>query len=187
MHRLKPDKEAAVSKRQSEDSERKLFPTPSGKIEIHSQLIAKMNHPMIPPIPRYMESWESLNDPLAEKYPLQLITSHYRLRAHSQFYNLPWLRELQTQELTINTLDAKARGIRQGDKVRVFNSRGETLIPARVTERIMPGVVEIQEGAWYDPDENGTDRGGCPDVLTANVTSPGGAFTCNTTLVQVEK
>ena len=71
--------------------------------------------------------------------------------------------------------------------VRVFNDRGEMIIPAHVTERIMPGVVDIPQGAWYNPDENGVDRGGCPNVLTKNVTSPAGAFTSNTALVQVEK
>ena len=71
--------------------------------------------------------------------------------------------------------------------VRVFNERGETRIPAKVTQRIMPGVVALHEGAWYDPDENGIDRGGCPNMLTKNMTSPGGAYNPNTALVQIEK
>ncbi|TET79495.1 dimethyl sulfoxide reductase subunit A, partial [candidate division TA06 bacterium] len=97
------------------------------------------------------------------------------------------LRELQTQAVWISSADAQDRGIRDGDMVRVFNSRGEMIIPVRVTERIMPGVVDIPEGAWYDPDENGVDRGGCCNVLTKDEHSPGGAFVSNTTLVQVEK
>ena len=51
----------------------------------------------------------------------------------------------------------------------------------------MPGVVDIPEGAWYDPDENGVDRGGCPNVLLNDEPSPGGALCTNTALVQVEK
>ena len=187
FYRIKFDKPAAASKKELEKPEHKLFPTPSGKIEIYSQIVAKMNHPLIPPIPKYIEPWESLNDPLAKKYPLQLVTPHYKFRAHSQFHNLPWLRDLQTQAVIINTLDAESRGIQQGDMVRVFNDRGEVMIPARVTERIMPGVVALEEGAWYDPDENGIDHGGCPNVLTKNVTSPAGAFAHNTALVQVKK
>ena len=174
-------------KREIEDPANNPFPTPSGKIEIYSQQIADIKNPLIPPIPKYIETWESLNEPLAEKYPLQLITTHFKRRAHSQFDNIPWLRELEPQAVKINTHDAQARGIKDGDPVRVFNDRGEMIIPAKVTQRIMPSVVDVPEGAWYDPDEQGIDHGGCPNVLTRDAYSPGGAFTTNTCLVQVEK
>ncbi len=187
IHRLKFGKSTPVAKKELEDPEQKSFPTPSGKIEIYSQIIDKMNHPLIPPIPKYLETWESLNDHLAKKYPLQLITPHFNRRAHSQFDNLPWLRELQTQVVTISTLDAESRGIRQGDMVKIFNDRGEVRIPVEMTERIMPGVVAIPQGAWCTPDRNGIDYGGCPNMLTKNISSPGGAFTCNTALVQMER
>jgi anaerobic dimethyl sulfoxide reductase subunit A len=156
-------------------------------MELYSEIIARLDDPRIPPLPSHIESWESLNDPLAEKYPLQLITPHFKRRAHSQFDNLPWLRELQTQAVSINTSDAEKRGIRSGDPVRIFNDRGEVRIPAKVTERIIPSVVALPQGAWYQPDEQGIDHGGCANVLTKNVTSPGGSFVCNTTLVQIEK
>ncbi len=89
--------------------------------------------------------------------------------------------------MLINSADARVRGIKDGDMVRVFNDRGQMIIPARVTERIMPGVVDIPEGASFNPDENGIDRGGCANVLTRDEASPGGAFCGNTALVQVEK
>lgn len=181
------NKTAAAPAKEPEDSEQKLLPTPSGKVEIYSRLIAEMQHPLIPPIPEYIETWESLNDPLADKYPLQLITPHIKRRAHSQFDNLPWLRDLETQAVSINTLDAESRGIHDGDMVKIFNDRGEVVIPARVTERIMPGVIALPQGAWYSPDENGIDHGGCANVLTKNVTSPAGAFPSHTALVQVKK
>jgi len=56
-----------------------------------------------------------------------------------------------------------------------------------VTERIMPGVICIFEGAWYDPDEQGIDRGGCVNVLTKDAYSEGGASALNTALVQASK
>ena len=161
------------------------FPTPSGKIEIYSQQWADLNRPDLPPIPKYVETWESRNDPLTAEYPLQLISTHFYGRANAQFVNIPWLKELFRQEMWISTIDAESRGIANGDMVRVFNDRGEILVPARVTERIMPGVVDVPHGAWYDPDKQGVDRGGCPNVLTRDTYSPGGAFPFNTCLVQI--
>jgi len=87
----------------------------------------------------------------------------------------------------INPKDAGPRGIKDGDPVRVFNDRGEVIIPAEVTQRIIPGVIDIPQGAWYDPDERGVDRGGCANVLTRDTRSPGGAMPSNTCLVQIEK
>jgi anaerobic dimethyl sulfoxide reductase subunit A len=88
--------------------------------------------------------------------------------------------------MSINPVDAEPRGIRDGDDVFVFNEQGKLAIPARVTKRIVPGVISIYEGAWYDPDENGVCRGGCVNVLTKAAYSPGGAATLKTALVQVE-
>ena len=120
-------------------------------------------------------------------YPLQLISPHAKGRVHSTLYNVPWLRELETQRVWINAVDAEARGINDGDEVMVFNDRGKMIIPVWVTERIMPGVVCIFEGGWYSPDEEGIDRGGCVNVLTMDEYSPGGASIMNTALVQVRK
>ena len=79
------------------------------------------------------------------------------------------------------------RGINDDDLVRIFNDRGQVIIPAKVSLRIMPGVVDVPQGAWYEPDENGIDRGGCANTLTRDEYSPGGACCTNTALVQVEK
>ncbi|MBI2830727.1 MAG: molybdopterin-dependent oxidoreductase [Chloroflexi bacterium] len=174
-------------RKQIEDPQNNPFPTPSGKIEIYCQRIADMNDPLIPPIPKYIESWEGPNDPLARKYPLQLLTTHIWRRAHTQYDNIPWLRELEPQTVHINSSDAKARGIKNGDMVRVFNDRGVTIIPAKVSDRIMPGVADVPQGAWYAPDKDGVDRAGSCNVLTRDEPSPGGSYTTNTSLVQVEK
>lgn len=163
------------------------FPTPSGKIEIYSQPLAAMNQPLLPPIPKYIEAWEGRADPLAARYPLQLLTTHFKLRAHSQYENIPWLRELTPQAVTLNPKDAAARGIKEGDTVYVFNERGTMMLPALVSERIMPGVVDIPQGAWFSPDAAGIDRRGCANTLTRDVGSPGGAACHNTALVEVSK
>jgi len=187
LHKMNPKEPHVAFREQIEDPANNPFPTPSGKIEIYSQLIADMNNPEIPPIPKYIETWEGLSDPLSRKYPLQLITTHFKGRAHSQFHNVPWLRELLPQTVLISSLDAKARGIGDGDHVRVFNDRGQMIIKATVSQRIMPGVVDVPQGAWYEPDQNGVDRGGCANILTKDDYSPGGANCTNTALVQVER
>ena len=171
-------------KEQIEDPKNNPFPTTSGKIEIYSQTLADLNNPQLPPIPKYFEGWEK---PLIEKYPLRLMSAHAHTHVKSQFHNIPWLRELEPQRLWINPIDARARGISDGGLAKVFNDQGQMLIPARVTERIMPGVTFLPDGAWFAPDENGVDRGGCANVFTTDKPSPGGAFACNSSLVQVEK
>ncbi len=187
VHRIDLAEPRVAFKKEIEAPDENPFPTPSGKIEIYSQQLADMDNPRLPPLPRYIEPWEGVNDPLAEKYPLQLITIHFKRRALSQFDNIPWLRELEPQAMWINSVDARQRGISDGDMTLVFNDRGKVLIPAKMTERIMPGVVCIPHGAWHDPDENGVDRAGSANVLTSDEHSPGGAFPFNTCLVQVQK
>ena len=148
--------------------------------------MADLEHPEVPPIPKYIPAKETRRSPLAEKYPLELITPHFKNRALSQFDNIPWLRELGGQEVWLNSADAEARGINDGEMVRVFNDRGQILLQAKVTERIMPGVVSVPQGAWYSPDEKGLDRGACANVLTSEEHSPAGAYHFNTSLVEVE-
>ena len=182
-----PDRPYVAFRRQIEDPENNPFPTPSGKIEIYSQQLANMNDPNLPAIPKYIEAWEGPNDPMAQKYPLQLITIHPRRRAHTQGETIPWLMETQVQGVQVNPADALSRRIADGDSVKVYNNRGVTMLPAVVTRRIKKGVVAIPEGAWYNPDQDGLDKGGGPNVLTKDESSPGGGFVTNSCLVQVEK
>lgn len=188
VHKIQLAWPPVAFEKQIKDPANNPFPTPSGKIEIYSQRLADLADPELPAIPKYIEPWESRNDPLAKKYPLQLVTIHPKTRVHSSGYGrIPWIKELEPHTVWINTADALARKIANGDLVRVFNDRGQMLIQAKVTQRIMPGVVCVEEGAWYTPDKRGVDRGGCTNVLTKNRHSPGGAFTSNTCLVEAEK
>ncbi|MFN4340633.1 MAG: molybdopterin-dependent oxidoreductase [Azonexus sp.] len=170
------------------------FETPSGKIEILSGYLASVKDWTktqygyeIPYIPKWVEPFESLNHPKAQQFPFHMITPHPRWRTHSIFHNIPWLRETYQQEITISARDAKARGIVTGDIVEVWNERGKVVVPAYVTERCMPGVVVLYEGAWMDLAKDGTDRAGNPDFLTLDQPSPAGAFAYNTILVDFRK
>ena len=169
--------------------------TPSGKIEIFSSTLSQYDDWTktaygyeIPAIPKWIDPWESLNaKEKTVKHPYHLISPHPRWRTHSIFNNIGWLRETYSQEVTINASDAKKLGIKTGDTVEVFNDRGRVVVPAYVTERCMPGVMVLHEGAWMDLDENGVDRAGNPDFLTLDEPSPAGAFAYNTVLVNVQK
>jgi len=186
VHKMKLSGPEISFEKQIEDPKNNPFPTLSGKIEIYSQLIADLNNPALPPVPKYIEPWEGPADPLTDRYPLQLMTVHSAARAHSCFDNNPLLKDVEPQGLYISNRDAQSRNIENGNLVRVFNDRGETIVQARVTERIMPGVVSLSEGAWYHPDDKGRDRAGSPNVLTRDHYAPGGGYPYNTNLVQVE-
>ncbi|MFX1430862.1 MAG: molybdopterin-dependent oxidoreductase [Promethearchaeota archaeon] len=187
LYRLKLEEPYVAFKEQIEDIENKPFNTPSGKIEIYSQRIADLNDPENPPIPKYMERWEGRYDPLSIKYPIQLISPHPKNRVHSELFLVQWLKEVEPHVAWINPIDAEARGVKDGDDILVFNDRGKITITAWLTERIIPGVISIFEGAWYNPDENGIDRGGCVNTLTKDAYSPGGASALNSCLVEVKK
>lgn len=140
------------------------FDTPSGKIEIFSKRLYEGG--LLPGNPRYTPCGEGPADPLRKKYPLQLIGFHTKRRCHSIHEKNVLLRELDPTTVWINPADAETRGIADGAMAEVFNDRGTVRIPAKVTERIMPGVIGIHEGAWYAPKADGTDTGGCLNVLT---------------------
>lgn len=91
------------------------------------------------------EAWNK--NPLFKKYPLVFIQEHSRYRVHSQWFNTPMLRELDPEPLArISRKDAKARNIKTGDIVEVFNDRGKAVVKAEVNDSISPGVLSIPKG-----------------------------------------
>jgi anaerobic dimethyl sulfoxide reductase subunit A len=154
--------------------------TPSGKIEISCAQAAAYGLPSVPSYVGEVADGE-------RAYPLQLITPHSKLRSNSCLHASPWLRRLELHAVWINTRDASVRGIAQGDRVQVFNERGIICLPAKVTERIMPGVVCVYQGTWYQPGPDGVDDGGCANVLTSHRTSPTGGCATHSDWVQVRR
>jgi molybdopterin-containing oxidoreductase family molybdopterin binding subunit len=140
------------------------FNTPSGKLEFYTERLKDFGQEL----PVYLEPRESARTPLAQKYPLSLTTAHPKYRYHSMFANISWIRELDKEPVVeMNPADAQARGIRDGDLVRVFNDRGEVSIKAIVHQGVRPGLANIYQGWWPEHYVAGTHQ-----ALTDNVINP---------------
>jgi biotin/methionine sulfoxide reductase len=172
------------------------LPTPSGRIEIFSEKIASYNYADCPGHPTWLEPAEWLGSDAAREYPLHLLTTQPRTRLHGQMDMACVSQQSKVagrEPMRINRGEAGARGIRDGDVVRVFNQRGAILAGAVLTDDIRPGVIQISTGAWYDPLEPGLigslDKHGNPNVLTLDkgTSCLAQGPSAQTTLVQVEK
>ncbi|KPK89461.1 MAG: biotin transporter BioY [Deltaproteobacteria bacterium SM23_61] len=147
--------------------------TPSGKVEIYSETIASFAYDDCPGHPIWLEPAEWLGSPLAERYPLHLISNQPRTRLHSQLDNGVTSLDSKIkgrEPVTMHPQDAAARGLREGDVVRVFNERGACLAGLIVSDGVRPGVIQLATGAWYDPQQTGEgasmDKHGNPNMLT---------------------
>lgn len=183
------DKPAIAFAKFRNDPKKHPLNTPSGKIELFSKTLFDMGKPQtIPAVPKYIQEWESPFGDEAKRFPLQALGHHYMSRVHSTHDGIDWLEEAFPQRAFINPIDAEKRGIRDGDEVLIYNDRGKVAIPCRVTPKILPGVVNIPQGAWWNPDKNGVDRRGNINVLTSHRWTPlayGNAQ--HTIMVEVER
>jgi anaerobic selenocysteine-containing dehydrogenase len=123
------------------------FETPSGKFEITSSLLAEYGYD---PLPVYVEPEEGpVSTPdLAQAYPL-VFNSGARIQSdfRSQHHNIPGLLKMQPHPLvTLHPDDAAARDIQDGDPVDLISPRGRVRYIARLSEDIVPGVIEANAG-----------------------------------------
>jgi len=146
--------------------------TPSGKIEIYSEQVAGFGYHDCPPHPSWLTppEWLGARQHSAQ---LHLLCAQPANKLHSQLDHGSISRATKInghEPVLINAEDAAARGIVDGAIVRVFNQRGACLCGARVIQDIMPGVLMMSTGAWFDPDitgDSGVDcKHGNPNVLT---------------------
>ncbi|MGI5950270.1 MAG: molybdopterin dinucleotide binding domain-containing protein [Brooklawnia sp.] len=179
-----------------DDPEANPLPMASGKIELYSAEVEKKmatwqlpEGDVIAPVAAHVDTWEGAQEASqSRKYPLQMITHHFKGRTHTSYANVEWLIEAHPQQIWMSQVDAREWGITNRDTVEIFNDRGRMRIPAYVTPRMHPGVVSLPENAWYLPDKDGVDTGGCPNTLTRN--RPSALAKTNpqyTNLVQIEK
>ncbi len=169
--------------------------TPSGKIELYSETIAGFGLEDCPGHAVWIPPAEWLGSGLAERRPLHLLSNQPRTRLHSQMDCGKVSREAKIagrEAIRMNPADAGARGIIDGQVVRVFNDRGQCLAGAVITEALRPGVVELATGAWYDPVDPATpgslEKHGNPNVLTRDEPTSTLTQCCaaQTALVEVE-
>jgi biotin/methionine sulfoxide reductase len=176
------------------DPERHPLKTPSGRIEIVSDAVAGFDYADCPPHPAWIPPAEWLGSASAERWPIHLVTHQPGSRLHSQMDAGPVSRAQKVagrEPVRINPADAERRGIGDGDVVRVFNARGACLAGAVIDADVMPGVVVMATGAWFDPPAAAgePERHGNPNVLTLDIgTSPLAQGTSAlTALVDIER
>ncbi|WP_104402519.1 trimethylamine-N-oxide reductase TorA [Vibrio penaeicida] len=179
------------------DPEINALGTPSGFIEISSRTIGRMGYEHCQDHPMWFEKTErSHGGPGSEKHPYWLQSCHPDKRLHSQMCESEEFRStyaVQGREpVYINPVDAKAKGIKDGDLVRVFNDRGQLMAGAVVTDSYPQGVIRIEEGAWYGPlneKEGAICTYGDPNTLTQDIPTSelAQATSANTCIVDFEK
>jgi len=164
--------------------------TPSGKIELFSQVVAGFGYDDCPGHPVWRAPYEWLGN--AGDYPLHLVSNQPARKLHSQLDQGAVSRagKLDGREPVLLTpVDAAARAIVAGDVVRLFNGRGACLAVAQLSDGIRPGVAQISTGAWWDPDDTGMCRHGNPNVLTRDIatSSLGQGPTAHTCLIEIAR
>lgn len=173
-----------------EDPNGAALPTPTGRIELYSETIAGFGYDDCPGHPVWIEpgEWRSGANP----YPLALVSNQPKTRLHSQWDHGETSlggKSDGRERIGLHPSDAAARGLANEDLVRVFNDRGACLASVTIREHLMPGVVQLPTGAWWDPAEpGGICRSGNPNVLTrdkgTSSLAQGPSTTC---LVEVER
>ncbi|MEM7563716.1 MAG: molybdopterin guanine dinucleotide-containing S/N-oxide reductase [Pseudomonadota bacterium] len=191
---LPPEEPVVMLRDFRDDPELNPLPTPSGKIEIYSEVVAGFEYDDCPGHPTWMEPLEWLGGDTTE-FPLHLISNQPKTKLHSQLDHGSHSRAAkirQREPIMLHPDDAAARALTEGDIVRVFNRRGACLAGVVIDAQVMQGVAQMSTGAWYDPMEPGCRDSLCkhgnpnvltPDIGTSKLAQGPIAHTC---LVEVE-
>lgn len=165
------------------------LPTPSGKIELFSRTLARFGYADCPGHPAWLPQTQRPD----ARHSLWLIANQPATRLHSQLDFGQWSAQHKQQGREICQIhpdDAAKRAIRSGDIVKIFNQRGALLACARVTEDIMPGVIQVPTGAWFDPLEPLAGMPFCmhgnPNVVTCDKGTSSLAQGCTGQIAVVE-
>jgi len=160
------------------------FATPSGKCEFYSETAKAMG---MDPLPGFVPPRESArsNPGLASRYPLAMISPPNRHFLNSSFANMRFaVAEAKEPSLDMSAADAAARGIADGDAVRVFNDRGSFIARARVGRKARAGVVVALSVWWKKLTADGRNAN---EVTSQSITDVGRGATFYDCLVEVER
>jgi anaerobic selenocysteine-containing dehydrogenase len=157
------------------------FATPSGKALLRNEALRAQG---LDPVVEFVAPEESRGGKLAQQYPLELLGRKHDNFLNSTFCNLEGHQKMERRfELQMNAVDASARGIEDGDRLRVFNQRGEVHLRARVDGSVPPGVVASYLD-WARLSPGGKNI----NALTSDrLTDMGRGATFYSTLVQVQR
>jgi biotin/methionine sulfoxide reductase len=169
--------------------------TPSGRIELYSERVARFADPECPGHACWIEPSEWLGSAQAAHFPIQLLSNQPQRRLHSQLDHGSYSQAAKIADrepIELNARDARTRGIRTGDVIRIFNERGSFLAGADVAPDLKAGVAVIATGAWFDPvawDGASMEKHGNPNVVTADLGASPLSQGCaaQSCLVQIER
>ena len=173
------------------DPERHRLNTPSGKIELFSRQVVEFTNGAQPGHPVWLDPEEWLGAKVADSHPIHLLTPQPARRLHGQ---MDWSAHSRAGKrhgreiVKMHRDDALARGIGDGDVVRLFNGRGACLAVAELETAMMRGVALLATGATYDP-EGKADRNSNPNVLTRDIGTSelGQGCAAQSCLVEIER
>lgn len=150
-----------------------VFPTATGRLQFYEESPA--------PNTDFGQSYDLSNETLPywepprevaagrtpnEKYPLQILSDHQKLRTHTQWINIAPILELDPEPtVKLHPDTAAERNIAEGDTVRIFNDRGYVVMRAHLSEGVRPDVLLCSRG-W---DQNQYIDGNLQDVLQIGV------------------
>ncbi len=153
--------------------------TPSGRIEIYSRTLEAMG---FDPLPTYVPPVEARAGG-RRAYPLALLSPPEHTFLNSTFVNVPALAEAAGEpRLLIHPEDAAERSIGNGDRLRVWNDRGEFYARATVTEDVVRGVVASYGVRWPQHSEGGRTVN---DTTSQRLSDLGGGATFYDNAVEV--
>lgn len=166
--------------------------TPSGRIEIFSDAIEALNLDDCPGHPCWIPPAEWPSEAGAKPGQLHLLSDQPAHKLHSQLDHGTASQRSKTggiEQVRMSADDAIRFGLGEGDTAVLSNERGQCLASVRIQDGLMAGTAILSTGAWYAPDQDGLDRSGNPNVLTADIGTSKLAqgSTAQTCLIEVKR